>query len=218
MTATDTKTRILDAAEQVFAEKGRAGFALRAVTMAAGVNVAAVNYHFGSMAGLLRAMAARFLGPVNARQLQALDDLEEGGRVPPVEEILDAFVAPLADLLHDAERGALRARLFGRIMTEGDDGTRAVAAEGVAEVNGRYLRALRRALPEVTAEEAWWRYRSMAGVVVASMGGWFAIPPSAGAPDNPIPAAPTDDLAQMRTFLIAALRAPATPNTVQQSH
>ncbi|CAA9412384.1 MAG: Transcriptional regulator, AcrR family, partial [uncultured Rubrobacteraceae bacterium] len=44
-TATDTKTRILDAAERLFAERGFEGTSIRAVTAEAGANLAAVGYH-----------------------------------------------------------------------------------------------------------------------------------------------------------------------------
>ena len=72
----DTKERILDAAEQLFADFGFAGTSLRGITTLAGVNLAAVNYHFGSKDSLIESVFARRLGPLNAERLAGLDELE----------------------------------------------------------------------------------------------------------------------------------------------
>lgn len=63
MAQSETVERILDAAEQLFAEKGFAETSLRLITSKAGVNLAAVNYHFGSKKALIQAVFSRFLGP-----------------------------------------------------------------------------------------------------------------------------------------------------------
>jgi len=76
MPSATTKERILDAAERLFAEKGVDATSLRQVTGAAGVNVAAIHYHFGSKEELLRAVIARRFDPVNQERLKQLDRLE----------------------------------------------------------------------------------------------------------------------------------------------
>ena len=58
-TAGNTKDRILDVAETLFADNGFAATSLRDITREAGVNIAAVNYHFGSKDGLLGAVLER---------------------------------------------------------------------------------------------------------------------------------------------------------------
>ena len=63
MSQPDTKERILDAAEQLFGEHGPSDTSLRAITAAAGVNLAAVNYHFGSKEKLIEAVLSRRLEP-----------------------------------------------------------------------------------------------------------------------------------------------------------
>jgi AcrR family transcriptional regulator len=68
----DTKERILDAAERLFAAHGFAGTSLRAVTKEAGVNLAAVHYHFGTKEDLLRAVLSRIVIPVNRERLEML--------------------------------------------------------------------------------------------------------------------------------------------------
>ena len=69
----DTKERILDAAERLFGRHGIEQSSLRAITAEAGVNLAAVNYHFQSKEVLARAVFARRIGPVNRRRLEMLE-------------------------------------------------------------------------------------------------------------------------------------------------
>ena len=74
--AIDTKERILDVAEHLFADSGFTATSLRDITSAAGVNLASVNYHFGSKEGLLSAVLHRRIGPLNERRLARLDEIE----------------------------------------------------------------------------------------------------------------------------------------------
>src|SRR3981081_4013505 len=76
-----TKTRILDAAELLFMEHGFEATSLRQLTSAAGVNLAAVNYHFGSKEELFQAVLTRRLDPMNQERIDLLDKLE--GRERP---------------------------------------------------------------------------------------------------------------------------------------
>ena len=74
--ATDTKKRILDTAEGLFAEHGFPATSMRDITNAAGVNLAAINYHFGSKESLLIAVLQRRTLPINIARLSRLDALE----------------------------------------------------------------------------------------------------------------------------------------------
>ena len=210
----ETKDRILDAAERFFAEDGFDATSLRSVTTAAGVNLAAVNYHFGSKAALLEAVIRRVFEPVNARQLERLEELETEEEGPSVEALLDAFISPLFDLLdRRGERGRAVARLFARVMGDPGQEIRRMVIEEVGEVDGRYLRAFGRALPHLPEGELWWRYGSMLGVLVSHRAGMLA-------DLRPFEAPPEDedaDRAWTITFLSAALHAPATapPDTEQ---
>ena len=206
--ARETKERILDAAERLFAEDGFDATSLRNVTTVARVNLAAVNYHFGSKAALLEAVVRRVFEPVNARQLERLEELEAGEEEPSVEQLLDAFVSPLFDLLgRRDERSHSVARLFGRVMSDPGQEIRRIVIEEVGEVDGRYLRAFGRALPHLPKDELWWRYGSMLGVLVSHRVGMLADlrPPETSPPEDE-----DADRAWTITFLSAALRAPAT--------
>ena len=88
----DTKIRILDAAESLFAEHGFAATSLRAITRHANVNLAAVHYHFGSKEGLVEAVFSRRLGPLNQERLELLDAVEARGG--ELEDVLRALIGP----------------------------------------------------------------------------------------------------------------------------
>ena len=71
-----TKDRLLDAAEELFSSRGIDATSLRAITSAAEVNLASVNYHFGSKDGLVKTVFIRRLEPLNNERLELLDALE----------------------------------------------------------------------------------------------------------------------------------------------
>src|SRR5688572_31140602 len=89
-----TRTRILDAAEELFMQHGFEGTSMRQLTSRAGVNLAAVNYHFGSKDALIEAVFRRRLDPMNTARIAELDKAEAdaGGRPLPAETIIRAFV------------------------------------------------------------------------------------------------------------------------------
>ena len=91
-----TKDRILDAAEALFMEHGFEATSLRAITAAAAVNLAAVNYHFGSKEELFQAVLTRRLDPMNQRRLALLDRFERDAASAPLscERIIVALFVP----------------------------------------------------------------------------------------------------------------------------
>ena len=68
-----TKTKILNAAEDLFAARGPNAVSLRQVISRAKVNLAAIHYHFGSKESLLQAVLSRRLVPLNAERLALLE-------------------------------------------------------------------------------------------------------------------------------------------------
>ena len=92
----DTKTRILDVAEELFGEQGLDRVSIRDITKKAQVNLAAIYYHFGSKEDLIAAVFERRVVPVNEARLAALDAVEKaaGKKAPKLEDILEAFIRP----------------------------------------------------------------------------------------------------------------------------
>src|SRR5271154_6302809 len=97
----NTKTRLLDTAERLFAHHGIEATSLRTITAEAGVNLAAVNYHFQSKEALLHAVIARRLDPMNQRRLAMLDACEAaaGNGLLPLDQVLDALLRPVVEMV-----------------------------------------------------------------------------------------------------------------------
>jgi AcrR family transcriptional regulator len=164
----DTKERILDAAERLFAAHGFAGTSLRAVTKEAGVNLAAVHYHFGTKEDLLRAVLSRIVVPVNRERLRLLGQVEAaaGSDPPSLEGILEAFIAPDLRLIRDlGERGVIITRFLGRSYTEPAEMVQALSREHYEELGQRFMEVFARALPELGQAELYFRFKLVLGVL-----------------------------------------------------
>jgi AcrR family transcriptional regulator len=164
----DTKQKILDAAERLFAERGYSGTSLRQIIAEAGVNLASVHYHFGSKEELLHELILRKAGPVNQKRMELLDRFEvryAPEAVPP-DVVLEAFLNPMAEA---AERNRQFVRVMGRLIAEGL--LPAIIEKDFQPVVGRFMQALRKALPDLPDEEFAWRVRFMQGAMAHAMCG-----------------------------------------------
>jgi AcrR family transcriptional regulator len=162
----ETKDKILDAAERLFADQGVAATSLRQVVGEAGVNLAAVHYHFGSKDEMLDALVTRKAGPVNDRRLALLDAYiaaAHGGAVT-VEKILWAFLSPMADV---AGKNPQFVRVMGRIVAEGL--LEKIIEKNFHDVLVRFTEALRLAVPELPEDEFRCRIQFMIGVIAHTM-------------------------------------------------
>ena len=170
MQTTDTKGRILVAARDLFEEEGLGGFSVRAVTARAGTNVAAVNYHFGSKAALLRVVVLRAFEGVAAEQGRLLDGLETEQKDPTVAGILSAYSAPifaLFDADHAGEWGRAWMEARAGDPSGGGHPPMMFAETGITR---RYHAALRRTLPHVPPDELWWRLERTTNLLMANQG------------------------------------------------
>src|SRR5690606_8683349 len=95
--STQTRDAILDAAERLFAEQGHDNTSMRQITQAAGVNLSAVNYHFGSKYALVDAVFQRRLDALTDERLRILDELEAnaGGQRLTPSALVAACLGPL---------------------------------------------------------------------------------------------------------------------------
>lgn len=160
-----TRERLLNIAEERFGEAGYEGTSLRAITVAADANIAAVNYHFGSKEALLRAAVARATAPVNAERRRRLDELEAAGS-PAAADLIRAFVEPGFDVvLRRGERAPAVARFIGRMAFDPSRRIRDLSAVEADPVGGRYLAALQAALPMAAPEAVAFGYVNMLGLV-----------------------------------------------------
>jgi AcrR family transcriptional regulator len=168
----DTKARILDTAERLFAEKGYAETSMRCITSGARVNLASVNYHFGSKEALLMEVITRRIGPVNAARMSLLDEIEDeaGDDAPELEKVVRAFLLPAIKAIYDAgEQGKMFVRLIGRTHSETNDNIRNMFMNQFKETLPRFAKLFQRALPGISAEEVRMRMFFMVGAMAHSM-------------------------------------------------
>jgi AcrR family transcriptional regulator len=163
---TETQGKILDTAEHLFGEQGYAGTSLRQIIAAAGVNLAAIHYHFGSKEELLDHLVRRKAGPVNQERLALLDRYQaEAGTAPvPVEKLLKAFLEP--PLLRVKENPDF-AKLMGRLYGEGL--MPLIAERHFQTVVNRFTAAFGRALPRLSEQELALRLQFMVGAMAHTM-------------------------------------------------
>ncbi|MGW7353718.1 TetR/AcrR family transcriptional regulator [Streptomyces sp. NPDC054784] len=206
MATPDTRTQILDAAEQLFAEHGYRGTSIRAITGLAGANVAAVGYHFGSKAELMAAVARRVSEPVIAAQGAGLDRLLARTPEPPVCELVEAFAGPLFDGMSAGEGGARRSRLIMTILSDPADEVRGWTGPAEESVRTRYLAAFARVLPGVDSAELWFRMRGILAVTAVDR----LEVHQQSSPGCASPAAGDAARRWAITFLAAAMSAPPT--------
>ncbi len=122
MGQSDTKEKILDTAEKLFAKKGFHSTSLRLITKEAGVNLAAVNYHFGSKESLLEAVFERRLNPLNSIRRKRLKEIRDNagktGTLPSVEDVLRAVIEPTLKFKASGKGAENFIALVGRSMVE----------------------------------------------------------------------------------------------------
>jgi AcrR family transcriptional regulator len=204
----ETRTRILDAAEELFMQHGFEGTSMRLLTAKAGVNLAAVNYHFGSKDALIEAVFRRRLDPMNQARIAELEKLEAQSATPAPEDIIRAFLAPTLKLVEDARGGGRNfIRLLGRTYTEPAKEIRQLIGQMYGPVMDRYKAALERALPQMPAEELVWRMHFMFGTLAYTLAATDTVQLIAGCkPEDRYDARLLEE--RLTAFLHAGLNAP----------
>ena len=163
-----TRERILGVAETLFARHGFAGASLRQVTAAANVNLAAVNYHFGSKESLIEEVFRRRLDELNRHRLSAL--AEAGAKSDPtLEDVLDAFVRPALEQSMDSAGGAAFVRVLARAYAEHDERLRKFLSDNYGHVLRDFAAAFARLLPQLDKQELYWRLDIVAGALTYAM-------------------------------------------------
>lgn len=208
--AAATKDRILDAAEGLFMEHGFEGTSLRQITAAAAVNLAAVNYHFGSKEELFQAVLTRRLDPMNQERVALLTRFEHDAAPNPLscEKILTAMFIPALRLARDPERGGKNfLRLLGRAYADPAPFIRHFLSEQYATMIARFKAAFGRALPQLPRKELTWRLHFVMGALSYTLAGTdalkliAALSPRESGNDEML-------LRRLAPFLIAGLKAP----------
>ena len=159
-----TKAQVLAAAERLFALHGFQNVSVRDITAEAGVNLASVNYHFGSKDALLFEIFRRRTAELNrdrARMLHEATD-RHGGK-PPVREILRAFFEPPMRWSSPGNDRRISVQFIIRARSEGTEQMREVLRTDVSHLR-RFADALTQARPELAPEEVYWRLHFVLGM------------------------------------------------------
>ncbi len=154
--AESTRERILRAAERIYAASGFHGMSLRDVTLLAGVNLAAVNYHFGSKDKLIFALADRRLTPINSERLERLAKLrQKHAHEPiPVRELVGALIDPMFKALRQGKNNrAIMVRLVAQMMIDDPKRFSQIHKTFYKPVLDCYHDELQRTIPRLTSHQ-----------------------------------------------------------------
>ena len=196
----ETKQAILDAAERLFAENGYAATSLRQIISKAGVNLAAVHYHFGSKQELLDQVILRKAGPMNASRIQLLEQFEGEAAPEPVsvEKIVVALILPAILNVNSPDF----VKLMGRVHAEGL--MPEIARRRFQPMIARFMSALRKALPELSEKELKWKMHFAIGAMAQAL---------TASPENDATEeaeAPLNIAMRLASFVSSGFRSPAT--------
>jgi len=169
---TDTKNLILDVAESLFAEQGFNATSLREITGTAGVNLAAVNYHFQSKEKLLQALFTRRLDRLNRRRMEMMDNYgtKYGEKPIPLEKLVRALIEPMFDSSSEHSGGTNTfGMLMGRMYAAPHSSLGDILLADIRSFATRFESAIRKTLPDVPLEDLYWRTFLALGATVHTL-------------------------------------------------
>jgi AcrR family transcriptional regulator len=168
----DTRERVLDVAEQLFSERGLDAVSVRDITSAAGANLGAINYHFGSKDELIRAVLERRISPVTQERFRRLDEVEtEAGNSPPtLEAVLEAMFRGQVEQAMDSARGGTRfGKLMARCFMDPHPVVEQVLHEHFGPLAKRCDALLGRVMPDLDPQDIFWRMHLTIGALHHSL-------------------------------------------------
>src|SRR3978361_1291046 len=184
MAADQTRAAIRRAAEKLYADRGFADVTLRDIVAAADVNLAAVNYHFGSKDELIAELFVTRSVATNRERLNELKAAEEaGGGRASIDAILRALVGPtLRGCLGPTREGSTAARFMIRASIELVPPIRRIKNREVDHLR-KFAAAMRRSLPGRDEVELYWGLHfalAMAHQTIRASERWIKLPEGKG--------------------------------------
>lgn len=202
-----TADRILDVAEEMFAEQGYRAVSVRSITRACDANIAAVHYHFGSKQILLEEIFARRSGAINVARLKLLDDCaEQPGRAPVLEQVLEAYLRPSFAQPSDDEGARRFMRLRSVVAHEQAELSKNLIAKHFNATSQRFIAAIAAATPHLSANDVYWRFHFLLGAHYYTLSNPGRIQALSGGQCDPADLEAA--LAEMVAFAAAGFRAP----------
>ena len=164
--ASETRERLLAAAERLFAERGFAGVSVRTIAAAADVNWSLVGYHFSGKDGLLAEVYRRHCESLNAERLRLLAAARRSG--VRLESVIEAFVRPALAEIQGRSGDTTFSRLRAMLAAEDAPLLTQLVADNFDQSSRTFLAALRECLPDLPADEILWRFHFMLGTIYYS--------------------------------------------------
>ena len=161
------RDRILDAAEELFAEHGFDGVTVRQVTRKANVDVALAHYYFGTKRGLFDAVFLRRAAVINDARLKSIDDyqISAGAGGATIEGFMHAFLDPVMERW---AKGGAGWKNYLAIVAQVNN-TRKWGGETMARyfdpVIHRLIDALRGIMPGARDDDLFWAYHFLSGAL-----------------------------------------------------
>lgn len=151
----NTRGRLLEAAELLFVKHGYEGMSLRQITSHAKVNLAAVNYHFGSKEALVQELLSARLDRLNQERLALLSLCEAryGENAMDASAVFGVLFVPAVRLSRDRTGGMGFMRLLGRVYSDPSQFIRDYLHEHYQPIYERFFEAFARALPHLSRNE-----------------------------------------------------------------
>ncbi|MBY4897091.1 TetR/AcrR family transcriptional regulator [Cupriavidus sp. AU9028] len=216
MSRGEAPTRVLDAAEALFAQRGYHGVSLRQIAQEANLAVSLVQYHFTNKEELFGAVLGRRIAVINHERLSRLDAVEQrsdAGR-PRLEDVLRAFLEPTLLFSRDqAQGGPHYAQLIAQISNDPQPHARRVSREHMDPIARQTIRVLAMALPHMDEKTLTWCYLFAVGAMVSAISPAGRVRTLSGGRHN------ADDITELvellATFLTGAFRAVDTAASSQ---
>lgn len=213
--STDTKTRILDAAESLFTDVGYEAMSLRQITSAAKVNLASVNYHYGGKELLIQEVVRRRMDPLSTQRISLLESIQATrGSAMTCEDVLVAMFLPSMRMSRGGEPGGERyLRFLGRAYSDPSPVIREYVSQRYATFHARYFEAFAKTLPNLPRAELGFRLNFAMGALSGVLAGG-----STNRLINEFTQGQADDeltvLSRLATLMVGALQAPV-PSAAQ---
>jgi AcrR family transcriptional regulator len=204
----DSREKLLAAALHLFATHGVDRVSVRDIANAAGVNSALVGYYFRGKDGLLSQLYRRHCEPMNAERLRLLESFSRGGKTPPLEKVLEAFVRPALSITRTDDGLSEFTRLRALLAAERTEVLDALVAENFDRSSSIFVNALHHCLPHLSYEDILWRFHFTLGTINYTAVGPNRITVFSEGKCDPLKV--EDTLRELIVYLAAAFRAPSS--------
>lgn len=210
----DAPTRILASAERLFAERGVEATSIRMITEAAGVNVAAVSYHFGSKEGLVKELVKRRFNLLDEARCKLMEGAKDGPC--DLRRAVEAFIGPMITLGLDQDGGRHFTRLAARFAWDPSFRLEEVFREQPPRSMRRFDELLRKALPAIADDfpARFWAVQFSIGAVNQAMmliSSEKALPPVPGTTERIARPEPERIRRMLVDYVVAGLEGFAQP-------